>query len=493
MFLPFDSKEMSTATATATVTETLPQLAGRDVPKPPRLDDRFAELKREIIKSEHKTAVEESYKRLKAALAIEMDRISTIQQAAIPEISWSEVQANGGVIPSPVATRAKEAGCILLRGVVSREQALAWKEELKQYTQDHRATGGRPLHSPTFWLMYWTRPQVQARSHPDILAAMDAVTKLWHVGDPSLPIDLDSQIVYADRFRIRAPGDTEYTLKAHLDSSAIERWEDPIYRSCYAEIFEGRWEDWDPWKIDMRPQANVDLYRQRGGCSAFRALQGWLSLSTCGPGEGTLRVLPNVKLVTAYLLLRPFFVDDDDEVLNWDEPTFPGATPGRGQLFPTTQFHPHLQQARSMVSVQTVEPGDYMYWHCDLAHEVEDRHGGAEDSSVFYNASIPLCPYNIENMLRMRACFREKEPPQDFFLDCGGPFEMEKAHADSGAREENILSVQGRRALGLEEFDVLEPGLSKGQRRVRQMANEAITKGDGPYTNKAVLKEAYKS
>jgi hypothetical protein len=194
----------------------------------------------------------------------------------------------------------------------------------------------------------------------------------------------------------------------------------------------------------------------------------------------------------AYILLRPFFVDDEDDVLNWDNATFPGATPGRGQFFPTKQFHPHLQQDKAMVSVQTVNPGDYMYWHCDLAHEVEDSHNGAEDSSVFYNASTPLCPYNIENMLRMRACFRAKEPPQDFFLDCGGPYEMEKHHEDCGASERNVLSAAGRQALGLMEFDGDEIGLTEGQRRVRMLANEAMRRDDAAYSNKAILKGAYR-
>lgn len=95
---------------------------------------------------------------------------------------------------------------MLVRNVVPREQALAWKEELKEYIKEHRAVGGRPLSNPTFWLLYWTRPQVQARSHPEIMKAMNAVMKLWHVDDETLPIDISQQVYYADRFRIRQPG-----------------------------------------------------------------------------------------------------------------------------------------------------------------------------------------------------------------------------------------------------------------------------------------------
>ncbi len=40
----------------------------------------------------------------------------------------------------------------------------------------------------------------------------------------------------------------------------MERWEDPEYRACYQEIFEGRWEDHDPWNADHRSDAKTDLY-----------------------------------------------------------------------------------------------------------------------------------------------------------------------------------------------------------------------------------------
>lgn len=58
--------------------------------------------------------------------------------------------------------------------------------------------------------------------------------------------------------------DGEYTLNAHQDSGAIERWEDPMYKSCYEDIFKGKWEQYDAWNADCRPEAKTDLY-QLGG------------------------------------------------------------------------------------------------------------------------------------------------------------------------------------------------------------------------------------
>jgi Protein of unknown function (DUF1479) len=62
---------------------------------PPRLDERFAVLKREIVKPQDERVVTDSYQRLKDALAVEADRIDREQQSAIPEVAWSDVINNG--------------------------------------------------------------------------------------------------------------------------------------------------------------------------------------------------------------------------------------------------------------------------------------------------------------------------------------------------------------------------------------------------------------
>jgi hypothetical protein len=89
-------------------------------------------------------------------------------------------------------------------------------------------------------------------------------------------------------------------------------------------------------------------------------------MSVTGPGEGTLRVAPLLKLATAYLILRPFFKPRtassglDDWVVDLESPTFPGSQMGKTQELRETT-HPHLQLSRTMVSVPRVEPGDQIY------------------------------------------------------------------------------------------------------------------------------------
>lgn len=89
-------------------------------------------------------------------------------------------------------------------------------------------------------------------------------------------------------------------------------------------------------------------------------------MSTTGPGDGTLRVAPMLKLATAYLMLRPFFTPRtvssglDDWVVDLESSVFPGSYAGKSQAL-NYMSHPHLQLAHTMVSVPRVEPGDQVY------------------------------------------------------------------------------------------------------------------------------------
>ena len=168
-------------------------------------------------------------------------------------------------------------------------------------------------------------------------------------------------------------------------------------------------------------------------------------------------------------MLRPFFVDD--ETFNDVDATFPGAHPSKTQLLPTKELHPHLELERTTVGIPPVKPGDYVFWHCDLTHEVDKFNPGKNDSSVVYNPCSPLTPYNLQALVRNRTAFLEARAPQDFISLMT---EAENTHEDHGARKENILSEEGLTAMGFKKFDETEEGLSRGQKEMRRLANEAL-------------------
>lgn len=230
---------------------------------------------------------------------------------------------------------------------------------------------------------------MRARSHANMLETQRFLMGFWHSSEPDALISPFHPLAYADRLRIRQPGYSGFALGPHIDGGSCERWEDDGYGlgQVYKRIFDGRWEEYDPWEASTRVPAVSDLYDGAGACSMFRMFQGWLSMSHTGPNEGTLLVNPLLSMATAYTLLRPFFrpitthpghkfsriaMDTYLEPGNWqleDSPTskLEGATPGYAQEL-NSVLHPHLKLQKTMVHVPKVAPGDYVAWHSDCGH-----------------------------------------------------------------------------------------------------------------------------
>ena len=73
-------------------------------------------------------------------------------------------------------------------------------------------------------------------------------------------------------------------------------------------------------------------------------------------------------------------------------PDFPGISPapegGYQSLNFTPESHPHLRLDECMVSAPKVNPGDAVFWHCDVIHAVEEEHTGSGDSTGKYYLSF---------------------------------------------------------------------------------------------------------
>ncbi|KAF8217086.1 hypothetical protein K438DRAFT_1914615 [Mycena galopus ATCC 62051] len=195
-------------------------------------------------------------------------------------------------------------------------------------------------------------------------------------------------------------------------------------------------------------------------CSIFRPWQGWTAISSTGPGEGTLQVLPMLSLATAYWMLRPFFRArnpaspslkwEDWNELDLDGTGFVGCGLGTG-LELNDATHPHLRLKQTMVSMPRIQPGDQVYWHCDMIHAVEGYHGGKEDSSVMYIPAVPLTLDNAQYLRDQRSNFLAGLPAPDF---PGGPGESTFV----GRATAEDVHPGGRCAMGLEKFNATGDG-----------------------------------
>lgn len=370
----------------------------------------------------------------------------------VPQVDFSEI---GNLSPERVE-EVRRKGSVVIRNVVDDAEATSWREWLQEYVTKNPGIEGFPADDKQFFQLYWTKSQVRARGHPNVLAVTSWLNNMYHVrsGAKIESVDLNTPLTYADRFRIRHPGVQWDAHPPHVDGGGIERWEDPTFRKCFEDLLSGDWRDHDPYDLENRINARSSMYGRVGQATVFRTYQGWLAVSETGPHEGTLQVFPNVFLSNAYTILRPFFVqkagtEDSMDPKNWEydisSSDFPGVystgTGFRGP-WPNTKTHPHLRLDETMVSVPKVNPGDMVFWHCDVVHAVEKEHTGKGDSAVMYIPAVPLTPQNAAYVSRQKENFIKGIPPPDF-----PPGHGEGDYAGVG-RPDDLNSPVGKKAMG---------------------------------------------
>lgn len=68
--------------------------------------------------------------------------------------------------------------------------------------------------------------------------------------------------------------------------SSKERYLAQLHQRVSVMLTVQQWQDYNPWDLTGRLDANMNLYEGPGGCSVFRTFQSWLGLSRHGPQQG---------------------------------------------------------------------------------------------------------------------------------------------------------------------------------------------------------------
>ncbi|KAI0798536.1 hypothetical protein BC629DRAFT_1592113 [Irpex lacteus] len=395
------------------------------------LPPRFIELKKEIAAShpDFEKRVTAAWADLLKELHTSTEEIAAQGSQIVPQVDFTELDT----LSASARDNIRRRGVVVIRNVVPDEEATGWRNDLKQYVKENPVEGF-PEEDKQFFQLYWTKSQVRARGHPNVLAASAWLNNFYHVKNDSKAdnVDLSTPLSYADRFRMRHPGNVWDKHPPHIDGGSIERWEDETFRQCFDDILSGNWREHDPYDLVNRINARSSLYGRPNQSTVFRTYQGWLALSETAPSQGTLQVFPSVLLSNSYLILRPFFtpVSDDAAALydpsNWkydiSTPDFPGIYSFESAFIgprPNTKTHPNLQLEKTMVSVPKVSPGDMVFWHCDVIHAVEFEHTGADDSCVMYIGAVPYTPANASYIARQKESFEKGLPPPDYPMWAG--------------------------------------------------------------------------
>lgn len=331
----------------------------------------------------------------------------------VPELSYSSIKNNK--VSTKDIKQIRKRGCLIVRGVFEPNQAKDWNVELGQYLDENNYYdkakekaglddyfGDLKDAKPQIFGVYWSRPQVMARQAESMAVTKRFLNHLWDISAPAGPeFDPDHDYSYADRTRRRAPGDTTLGLSPHMDAGSYERWVDPAFQQIYKKIFSGELDQYDPWRGAYRTQTRE--FDSPAVSSMFRTFQGWTALTEQGPGDGTLQLLPIANAIS-YVLLRALQDDVPDNKLCL-------AKPGRA-LGVNKDWHPDIYDAIS--TIQTVEPGDTVWWHPDVIHAVGNEHHGDEFASVIYIGASPACAKNKAYAHRQAVHFKDGRSAPDF-------------------------------------------------------------------------------
>jgi len=302
--------------------------------------------------------------------------------------------------------------------------------------------------TPQIYGAYWSKPQTEARQHPNMQRAREFLNKLWsyQISEDEVAFDPSKETTYADRLRVRNPGNVS-GLVPHVDGGSVERWTDSAYQHLYRKVFSGDWEDYDPF--DGISRVHVKELPSPNVCTVFRTYQGWLAISSQGEGDGTLQTVPLVKESTSYYLLRPFLDD-----VPADDPLCSVFTGRQHQFTNAKWFAPLLE---GLVTIPRVEPGDTVWWHPDIIHAVEREHKGVGNSSVFYIGAAPLCPKNASYLVKQREAFLKGEAAPDF------PQEGREISYVNRAKVDDLTAL-GKAQLGFTSWEDLGKADSKALR-----------------------------
>ncbi len=355
-----------------------------------------------------------------------------------PVANFSDIAA--GTVSAATRAAIHRRGCVVVKGNFDREVAAGWDSSIVDYVasnrffETYRGPGDDFFASveskPEIYPIYWSAAQMEARQHPNMRATQSFLNRLWTYEDgPVQWFDPDHGLAYPDRIRRRPPGTSSAGLGKHLDPGTLDLWMSSGYQQAFASLFNGDFPAYDPWSAAHR--VGAAQYPGTTMCSAFRTFQGWTAMSAMGHDQGVLHTIPIPKAF-GYLLLRPLLHDvaSDDMC---------GVRLSRA--FPVSeQFHAFLSPASS--GIPDVEPGDTVWWHCDLIHSVApviDQQGWG---NVMYIPAAPWCEKNARYAESVREAFFNGNSPTDF------PSEHYET-SWTGRFQADQLSAVGRASIGL--------------------------------------------
>jgi hypothetical protein len=358
-----------------------------------------------------------------------------------PIVDYADVAA--GTVSPELQALIKRRGCVVVRGHFDRDRAEQWDRDVVDYVDANRffenyagpaddffGTLGSEMSKPEIYPIYWSSAQMEARTDPRMATVQAFLNARWTSESEGRSwFDPEVDTLYPDRIRRRPPGANSGGLGTHLDPGTLDLWMTEGYQQHFRHLFDGDFAAYDPWDAAYRTEAAQ--YPGSTMCSAFRTFQGWTALSEMANDQGVLHTVP-IPRAMAYLMLRPLLSDVAEDDMCSVQPN---------KTFPANQtWHKILVDAAS--AIPDVQPGDSVWWHCDMIHAVAPVRDQQGWGNVIYIPAAPKCTKNDEYAALVREAFVAGRSPFDF------PQEDYEASWPDRYQADQLNEI-GRRGLGL--------------------------------------------
>lgn len=420
----------------------------------------FVELV-EAVLPKH-TNIESLFNQFNESIEHEIDELVATRDdgdTVIPEVDFSDIANTGFTAAQQDLIRKR--GCVVVRGVIEERQADSWNNQLEQYLKSNQyyedlakdIDNGdlvRAKH-PNILAIYWSRTQLEIRQSQQLEETKRHLNSLWQVAKSGPgSFDVNKSIAYADRVRIRQPGDQTHGIAPHVDSCSLDAWfnSDSIWHS-YKKLLNEEWKDFDPFLATKRVSTMSEPHPD--ACGVFRTFQGWMALTAQGAHCGTLQLVPTSRGV-GWLFLSMLRSSMRDEALTFPQPGEPYKL----------DADKHATLIRGLTSIPTINAGDSVWWHPDVVHGVEKSNLSKTNSSVAYLGIAPDCQRNRAYLRKQLTTFEKGTSPPDFPHSA-----IESAYAGRGLTEH--LSELGKKQMGV-HLDQLPPDqLQLDQLQLKQL------------------------
>lgn len=101
------------------------------------LPEKYKLIKKDLVQCCGEENLQTSWTRLVESFDKEIQVIKEKGPNVIPQIECSTILKNDFKFPSTFADEIRKRGCVVVRNVVDRNEALQYKEDVQQYIKNH--------------------------------------------------------------------------------------------------------------------------------------------------------------------------------------------------------------------------------------------------------------------------------------------------------------------------------------------------------------------